>query len=433
MIKKLIISCLLLFTCMQSYAILDLELTQGVAAAVPIAVVPFKGVNLSSGGLKSLSDIVIKDLQNSGEFRVINQGSTTDAVGAEAWSKQGADYLIVGKVEQTKSQGYLVHYTLQSLVHSDVGSEGKGEILLNETYSSNSDSLRSLAHHISDEIYEKLTGVKGIFSTRIAYILVHHPGRSSTRYNLVVADADGYNPQALLRSTQPIMSPAWSPSGSSLAYVSFEGHHAAIYLQNLSSGKRELISSVPGINGAPAFSPDGKKVALVLTKTGSPKIYLLDINTKKLQQISFGTSIDTEPAFSPDGSAVLFTSNRAGSPQIYQYSIPTGSLSRLTFDGDYNARGSFSPDGQAVIMMRRDHGAYGIARLDLSSGRTTVLSSAGNDESPSIAPNGKMIIYATEYSDRGVLAQVSMDGKIKLRLPAREGAVQDPAWSPFLT
>lgn len=437
MLKKLITLFILSVAFAQGYAILDLELTQGVAASVPIAIEPFAGVQPVAQGNQSLSEVVENDLQNSGEFRVVNQGNSAEesnsAVSLQAWRAQGADYVISGAVEQTRS-GYLVHFQLRSLFDSKQDPSVKQDTLvLNEAYSTPAESLRSLAHHISDEIYQKLTGVKGTFSTKIAYVLVQHPTKTSTRYQLIVADADGFNPQTLLSSNQPIMSPTWAPGGSSIAYVSFEDHRASIYLQDLSTGRRRQISHVPGINGAPAFSPDGKKMAMVLTKSGNPKIYLLDLETNAQQQISYGWSIDTEPAFSPDGSSLLFTSNRDGSPQVYQYSLSSGALSRLTFKGNYNARPSFSSDGQSIIVMHREQGSYGIARLDLSSGRMSVLSQTGNDESPSLAPNGKMIIYSTEYAGRGVLAQVSVDGKIKLRLPAREGTVQDPAWSPFLT
>lgn len=437
MVKKLFISLILFFISTQSYAILDLELTQGVAASVPIAVIAFFGEHPRAQGDQTIIEIIRNDLQNSGEFRVINQNKDDQKTPIKApsdWREAGADYVLTGSIEKTKSQEYLVHYQLTNVFASKKSSSNKNtELLINETYNSPVDSLRSLAHHISDEIYQKLTGTKGVFSTRIAYVLVVHPSKTTSHYQLVVADADGFNQQTLLSSSQPIMSPAWSPAGDAIAYVSFERHRASIYLQNLNTGKRELVSHTPGINGAPAFSPDGKKMAVVLSKTGNPKIYLLDLASSRLEQVTHGWSIDTEPAFSPDGSSILFTSNRDGSPQVYQYSVPTGAVSRLTFTGDYNARPSFSANGQSVVVMHRDHGNYGIARLDLSSGQMIVLSQTGNDESPSLAPNGKMIIYATMYAGRGVLAQVSVDGKIKLRLPAREGTVQDPAWSPFLT
>lgn len=433
---RLLVSVLLLLALTTTQAMIDLELTQGVAASVPIAVIPFSGPKVMVAGNETLQSLIDNDLQNSGEFRVINQDqkanlAADETLSNEQWRQRGADYVVSGAVNKHVGDRYSVSLQLRSVFDGHDKTQKSG-VLLSETFNSSSAGLRALGHRISDDIFQKLTGVRGVFSTKIAYILVQHLAHNKSHYQLEVADADGFNPQTLLSSNEPIMSPSWSPDARHLAYVSFEGHHAAIYEQNLASGQRRLISATPGINGAPAYSPDGKKLALVLTRTGNPKIYVYDFESKRLQAITHGWSIDTEPAFSADASTLLFTSNRDGSPQIYQYSFPTGSISRVTYSGNYNARATLTPDGKSIVMMHRETGEFGIARFDIASEQLQTLVQTGADESPSLAPNGRMIIYATQYAGRGVLAQVSLDGRIKLRLPAREGSVQEPAWSPFL-
>lgn len=414
-------------------AMIDLELTQGVLASVPLAVTQFQGGEVKAPGNQTLNEIVNNDLQNSGEFRVVNQGETAtnnDAAQVTRLRQLGADYVLSGSVRGLVGDRYQVHFVLQSLL--DGKADPNSSVLLDGNFTAPTRALRSLAHRISDEVYQKLTGVRGVFSTKIAYVLVEPLGGDKTRYQLIVADADGFRPQTLLTSYQPIMSPSWSPDARKLAYVSFEGHHANVFLQDVASGQRDLVSHAPGINGAPAFSPDGTKLALVLSVTGNPQIYLLNLRTHQLRQITNDWSIDTEPSFSADGSSLLFTSNRDGTPQIYQYSFSTGAIQRVTFDGNYNARASFTSNGQTIVLMHRGDDEFGIARFDLESGKMQSLVQGGMDESPSVSPNGKMIIYATQYSGRGVLAQVSTDGRIKLRLPSQEGAVQEPAWSPFI-
>lgn len=413
-----------------AYGALDLELTQGMSSAIPIAITPFTGK--TQIGNQKVAQIIKNDLEQSGQFRVIgpeNLGQnleSTQEVDYDYWRKQKVNALIIGSIQQFGVNHYQVKFSLVSVFDSDV--------LLSDSFSGvRVQDLRSLAHHISDLIYQKLTGIRGVFSTRIAYVLVQRDSMKPPIYTLEVADADGFNPKPLLVSHMPIMSPTWSPAGNEIAYVSFENQHAAIYIQNLSTGERQQISDAPGINGAPAFSPDGTRMALVLSKTGNPNIYVLDLATKKLREITNDWAIDTEPAWSPDGKMLLFTSNRDGTPQIYKYSFRDNVITRLTYRGDYNARASFLPDGKSIVMMHRENGLFGIACEDLTTGQLQILTESGTDESPSVAPNGKMIIYATEYGGQGVLAQVSIDGQVKLRLPAREGIVQEPAWSPFLS
>ena len=414
-----------------AYGALDLELTQGVNSAIPIAIAPFAGTPVSASGNQTIPEVIINDLQQSGQFRIMgldNLGQTPKSVqqvNYSYWRKQKVNAVVVGAIQVSKINHYQVMFALVNVFDSN-------NVLLRKSFNVRAENLRSLAHHIGDLIYQKLTGVKGVFSTRIAYVLVQRFPDKPPKYTLEVADSDGFNPQPLLVSHMPIMSPTWSPDGKRIAYVSFEGQHAAIYVQNLVTGQRQQISNAPGINGAPAFSPDGSHLALVLTKTNNPNIYVLNLVTKQLYEITNDWAIDTEPAWSPDGKTLLFTSNRDGTPQIYKYSFNNNVITRLTYQGDYNARASFLPDGKSMVMMHRENGLFGIAYEELTTGRLQILIQSGADESPSLAPNGRMVIYATKYGGHGVLAQVSIDRQVKLRLPSREGIVQEPAWSPFL-
>ncbi len=392
-----------------------MELTQGVNQAIPIAISPFSGAAVTAGKDQTLDVIIHNDLSNSGQFKIVSIG--------------GADYTLQGSIT-TSGANYSVSVQLQSAFSSAAGGS---PILFKKVFQVKKTELRQLAHTISDLVYEQLSGVRGIFNTKIAYILRQWPAHSAPVYALEVADQDGFNPQTLLVSSEPVMSPVWSPNGKEIAYVSFEKHRASVYLQNVHNGSRRLISSFDGINGAPSFSPDGSQLALVLTKTGNPKIYTIDLASLNLKQITEGYAIDTEPRWSANGRSLIFTSDRGGAPQIYQYDFNNGRTSRLTFQGNYNARASLLPDGRSMVMMHRENGGFGIAKQDLITGQLQVLTDAGQDESPSLAPNGKMVLYATQYQGRGVLAVVSIDGRIKLRLPAVAGNVQEPAWSPFLT
>ena len=415
-----------------AYGTLDLELTQGMVADIPIAIVPFAGPKILVPGNEAVAEVVKNDLQNSGQFQVMelpdNLDQTSESlqgISYSYWQAKKVTAVLIGTIYPLGSNFYRVAFTLVNVFGSD-------NVLLSDSFSVNAKEMRNLAHHISDLIYQKLTGIQGVFSTKVAYILLQRSPSKADKYSLEVMDADGFNPRPLLISDAPIMSPSWSPDGQKIAYVSFEGHRSSVYLQDLVTGMRRRISNAPGINGAPAFSPDGSHLALVLSKTGNPNIYILSLVSGQLQEITQGWSINTEPAWSADGKSLLFTSNRDGTPQIYEYFLQNGTVTRLTYCGDYNAKASFLRDGQSIVMMHRDCGLFGIARQDLTTGYVQILTKGGSDESPSVAPNGKMIIYSTEYSNRGMLAQVSADGQIKLRFPSRDGIVQEPAWSPFL-
>lgn len=402
--------------CNSAHALLSLELTRGVAGAIPINIVPF--VVQGESPSQDVSGIVSNDLQNSGRFNVS--------------SAANADNIVKGSVESLGGDRYQVNFQLLDAFKSK--SSNQQSAILSQKFTVSGNELRSAAHHISDLIYQKITGVRGIFSTRLAYVVVQRSLSGQARYILEVSDQDGYNPHALLTSTDPIMSPSWSPNGKQIAYVSFENKHAAIYVQDVSSGGRRLLSEFPGINGAPAWSPDGRRLALVLSKSGSPNIYTMDLGSRQLTQLTHDYYINTEPSFSSKGGKLIFTSNRSGNPQIYEMDLGSRAVSRVTYDGNYNARPSFTPDSNHIVVLNRESGMYNIGIMDLDTGSFHVLTNSSMDHgSPSVAPNGSMIVYEAYDAGRNVLGMVTTDGKVSLRLPARNGEVQDPAWSPFLS
>lgn len=410
----------LVLLCMTRVAFgLDLELTQGMNAALPIGIDSFG----NQPAAQKLVEVIKQDLGRSGQFKLIE---AVPGSSPTIWRAAGADNLVTGHVAMMNGQ-YMVHMSLIDAVSG-------GKILLARDFKSSERELRSLAHFMSDLIYEKLTGIKGIFSTRIAYVLVNEQ-RGHRRYSLEIADADGFNPQSVLVSSEPIMSPTWSPNGRQMACVSFENRRAQIFMIDVATGQRRLVSSFPGINGAPTWSPDGRFMALVLSRSGTPKIYQLDLSSGAMKQLTFGLGIDTEPRYAPDGRSLLFTSGRGGGPQIYRLNLQDGQIKRLTYDGTYNARASFTPNQAKIVMLHREDRRFMIAVQDLVTHRLMILSDQGRalDESPAIAPNGRLVIYATQAQDRGILEIVSIDGHVHMRLPSKEGDVQEPAWSPYMS
>lgn len=431
---------------------LKIEITQGTHGASPILVAPIKIA--SSGDWTELAPIIEENLKRSGRFAPVpfDQIPLAPAqyhkVDKETWQRMGVDNVVTAEVIQTGPDVYSVHVKLLE-VFSPTDIKQKARLknqelivregasrsyLLSKTFENIKKSdFRALAHHISDVIFERLTGIRGAFSTRIAYVLVNQ-NRSGRLFTLEVADADGHNPVALFTSKEPIMSPAWSPDGQKLAFVSFEDKRASIQVVEVATGKKRQLTQFPGINGAPAWSPDGTRLAMVLSKDGSPNIYIMDLASGQLRQITRGYSIETEPSWSPDGHKLLFTSNRGGKPQIYQLDLARDRIERVTFEGDYNARASYTPDGKHIVILHRDPtGHFSIVKQNVATQKISPLTHSELDESPSISPNGIMVLFGTQVGGRHVLGVVSIDGRGRLRLPAREGSVQEPAWSPFLS
>jgi TolB protein len=408
---------------------LELTITQGVTDPIPIAIVPFARAVPADGGL-DVASIVLKDLESSGRFKGMPRGdmistpTTAAEVDSAAWKQMRNDYVVVGRLTSLANGALRIDAELVNVL--------TGQRVFAPNVTTAPASLRNGAHRLADALYEKIIGVRGAFATRIAYVSVDGVPPKQ-RYELYVADADGHNRQRVMSSPLPIMSPAWSPKGDYLAYVSFERRVSTVFVQHLRTGKKIAVSARAGINGSPAYSPDGNRLALTLSgSNGNLDIYLLDLATQQLTRLTTDASIDTEASFAPDGS-VFFTSDRAGSPQIYQ--LKPGSSERpkrITFSGSYNARPRVSPDGKQLGFLTLADGAYRIAVQDLATGTVTVLSRGRQEESPSFAPNGAMLIFAGRDRGQGVLQTVSVDGLTSARLDADAGEVREPVWGPFL-
>ncbi|MAX55149.1 MAG: Tol-Pal system beta propeller repeat protein TolB [Alcanivoracaceae bacterium] len=404
-----------------------IRVTEGRVDAVPIAVVPFAG---AQGAPEDVSQIVEADLHRSGQFKplpaedMLSRPSNESEMIYRDFRVLGMEYVVTGSMKALESGGYEVKYAL-----FDVSRQVK---LLEESYRPPASQLRDVAHAISDRIYEQLTGIPGAFSTKILYV-TYNRNDGKNPYQLQYADADGHRVTTILRSKEPIMSPTWSPDGRKVAYVSFENKGLpSIYVHELATTQRERVSSFKGINGAPDWSPDGQKLALTLSRDGNPEIYMLDLNTKALTRLTQHYGIDTEPRWLPDGKSLVFTSSRSGGPQIYKLNINDKSVRRVSFQGAYNARSDVTPDGRYLVYVHRRNGSFNVGVQDLQRGTFNIVTRTDMDESPSVAPNGSMVIYGTQDGGTGVLQAVSIDGRVKVELPSKEGEVREPAWSPFL-
>ena len=418
--QRLFLACAAgLAFCSAARAQLTVEITGAGANRLPVAIADFAGERVVG---QALTSVVRADLERSGLFRLVDAGAPLADNATppfEDLKARGADVVAGGSVTTAADGRHETRVRLTDLQ--------KQAVLGSQAYLHTGVQLRATAHRIADFIHEKLTGEPGVFSTRIAYVV-----KSTGRYELKIADADGANDQAALASREPIISPAWSPDGTKLAYVSFEAKKPVVYVHDLASGRRHVAANFKGSNSAPAWSPDGKQLAVVLTKDGSSQLYVVNADGSGVTRIATSSGIDTEPRWAPDGQYIYFTSDRGGSPQIYRTARSGGNTERVTFEGSYNVTPRLSPDGKSMAFIARNGGRFQLALMDLASKQTQILTDSAKDESPSFAPNGRMILYATEIGGRGVLAAVSSDGRVKQKLSVQAADVREPAWGPLV-
>lgn len=407
---------------------LNVQIVGGIKSATPIAVVPFaqQGAPLPT----DIADVIRNDLNRCGKFRslavseIVEQPSQGSDIKFATWRLLKQDYIVIGRIKDAGNGMVTVEYELWDV--------NRQQRLLNEAMSpAPTSDLRSVAHQIADKIFQQITGIPGAFWTRIAYVTMVGTGNNAT-YSLIVADSDGYNPQVVARSHEALLSPKWSPDGTRIAYVSFESGDSAIYIQNIATGARQLISARKGINGAPAWSPDGSKLAMALSYTGNPEIYVMDLASRRETRLTHSLAINTEPVWSPDGQSIYFTSDRSGRPQIYRIAASGGTPERISFQGQQNLDAAVSYDGKQIAMVQANGNVYRIAIMDQSlGGQVRFISPGPIDESPSFAPNASMLIYAATDGSRDVLYAVSNDGMVRQRLALADGDVRSPAWGPY--
>jgi TolB protein len=410
-----------LCVCPAAHAQLSIEITGGGASRIPIAIAPFAGNGLLP---QALVGVIRADLERSGLFRMVETGNIdpplTEAqnISYSEWKARTADALVAGSVSATPDGRFEVRFRLHDIV--------KQTQLGGVAYTMTAEQMRTTAHHIADYIYEKLIGDKGVFGTRIAYVI-----KQGSHFELQISDADGAGAQKALASKEPIISATWSPDGTRIAYVSFENKKPVIYIHSLLTGNRTVLANYKGSNSAPAWAPDGSRLAVVLSRDGGSQIFSIKPDGSDLQRLTTSSAIDTEPFFSPDGQFIYFTSDRGGGPQIYRMPAAGGEAQRITFEGSYNVTPRVSPDGKSLAYIGRNGGRFQLMLLDLASKQTQTLTDGSADESPSFAPNGKIILYATEIAGRGYLSAVSSDGRVRQRLSLQAGDVREPSWGPY--
>jgi TolB protein len=403
-----------------AWAQFRVEVTGVGLTQLPIGIVPFRG---EAEAAQKPSAIVQADLERSGQFRTVPQRAAavldeTSRPDLAPWRQAGADSLVTGSVTRLADGRYDLRFRLWDVV--------RGQDLGGESYAVTAGDLRLASHRIADFIYQKLTGERGIFSTRIAYVT-----HSGSRFNLWVADADGENSQSALASSEPIISPAWSSSGTQLAYVSFESRKPVVYVHDVATGRRRLLANFRGSNSAPAWAPDGRTLAVTLSREGGSQLYVIDANGGEPRRLLQSSAIDTEPVYAPDGRSIFFVSDRGGSPQVYRVASNGGSPERVTFTGNYNISPAVSPDGRWLAYVSRVSGQFKLHVMELPSGNATPITDTANDESPSFSPNGRLIVYATRQNGREALMTTTLDGKIKARLAGQGGDIREPDWGPF--
>ncbi|MFO1389906.1 Tol-Pal system beta propeller repeat protein TolB [Cellvibrio sp.] len=421
--KRIVLFCMVLLSGYANAQLTNITISKGIDNPTRIAVDDFSGPKLA----EDIPAIIRNDLNFSGQFesidpnQLITHPRSESEISYRDFKAIKAEYLLIGSVTEQGGR-YTASYELFDVVQQK-------RVFIKMSVDGAESQLRDMAHRISDKVYETITGIRGIFSTKIIYVEAFSKPNKS---RLMLSDVDGARSRVLFESKQPIMSPVWSPDGTRVAYVSFETDRPAIYVQTLSTGRKEQITNFKGLNGAPAWSPDGQKLAMVLSKDDNPEIYTVDLATRAFTRITNQFAIDTEPSWTIDGTGIFFTSDRGVKPQIYKVTLATGVTERVTFDGDYNARGRVSPDGKSLVMVnKRPGGSYQIAAQDLKTGNLRILTETNYDESPTIAPNGAMLMYATSVGGKGILGAVSLDARTKVRLPSKLGDVREPAWSPF--
>ena len=408
----------------------DIVIDDGVLDPIPVAIVPFGWQQPTAVAPTDIASVIRNDLQRSGRFKTLAEDklpetpSEKDMINFRNWRMSGMDNLLIGKLSLNDTGDYIVTFQLFN-VHNQQPL-ARGQITTQQKH------LRRVSHQIADIVYEKLLGVKGAFSTRIAYITVKKSSDNKTIHSLKIADSDGENIQTLIDSNEPLLSPDWAPNGRQVAYVSFENKNSAIVVQDIFNGAREIVQSGPGINSSPAWSPDGSRLAMTLSKDGNPEIYIKHLSSGLLQRVTNNPGIDTEANWSPDGNKLVFTSDRSGRPQIYEINIEGGKPKRLSFEGKYNTRPRYSPTANEIAVVTGGNGQFRIASLDPSTGSIRFLTDSNLDESPSFAPNGHMIVYTTAGFRGNRLAVVSNDGQVKGNVSLQDGEVREPAWGPLL-